>query len=107
MSFIRTIEALLALHVVAAATARSAGDDEPRAAIDTVDGLATPRRGVLALAARPDDDLSVHDATTLRAMADGRISASMVHVVAGIGSRGWGHQILLGLRSIPAVKNSV
>src|SRR5262249_46547946 len=68
----------------------SAPEHQLRAAIDAECGLLTPRGGVWALAADPGGNPSIHDAPTLRAMADRRIRAAMIQVVAQMAARtGW------------------
>ena len=63
----------------------STTEDQLRTAIDTEYGLVPPRRGVLGLAARLSANTRVHDTATLRAVADGRVRPSMIHVVAWVG----------------------
>jgi hypothetical protein len=54
------------------------------AAIDTEHGPGTPRRGVVTLAARLGPSARVHDATAFWAVADRRVDAPVIHVVARI-----------------------
>jgi len=62
--------------------ARLSIEDQPRPAIDTEDGLVSPRHRVLGLTAPLGPIALVHNAPTLRAMADRRIGPPVIHVVA-------------------------
>src|SRR5207249_2708507 len=74
------------------------GGHEPRPAIDTEDRLPAPRGRMLALVAALRGALGIDHATTLRAMADRRVTTSVIHVVAEhagrhVGSPDHGHEL--------------
>ena len=66
------------------AMARSAQNDQLIAAVDTVPILATPQGTVLRFVALLDGDLPVHNATALRAVADGSVGTAVIAVVARV-----------------------
>src|SRR5262245_56492295 len=62
----------------------SAMDDQLPATIDTEHHPGAPRGGVVALAAQLGRNARVHNAATLWAVADRRVDAPMIHVIARI-----------------------
>ena len=59
-------------------------EDQLHTAMDTEYALVPPRRRVLTLAARLSANTRVHHTATLRAVADGRVRPSMIHVLAWV-----------------------
>src|SRR5438094_8064763 len=60
----------------------SAHDYQLHAAVHAEGGALPPGRGVLRVVARRARDLRVHDASALRAVADGGVRPAMIHVLA-------------------------
>jgi hypothetical protein len=75
--------------------------DELGAAVDTKRRVASPRGRMLDLAAWSSRDARVHDTSTLRTMADGRVAASMIQVIARIGLSEGLHHLTPGLSAAP------
>jgi hypothetical protein len=88
----------------------STTEDQLRTAIDTEYGLVPPRRGVLGFAARLSANTRVHDTATLRAVAHGRVRASMIHVLAWVAYAELSHQAPLSFpkrRTLPRPRSIV
>lgn len=60
----------------------STTDDQLHTTIDTEDVQLPPRCSVLRLVAGPRANARIHDTAALRAVPDGRVRSSMIHVVA-------------------------
>lgn len=69
----------------------SATVDQLHAAIDAECGLVSPRGRVPRLIARPGANPRIHDTAALRAVANGRVRPSMIHVVASVRHPEWSH----------------